>query len=62
MLARYKNGVKVGNTGRKVHMRNHWATPRIPLNAIYKTFQVTQERFAYFNMDGKWYWSTDERA
>eukprot|EP00959_Pyramimonas_sp_CCMP1952_P266543 5572356-Pyramimonas_sp.AAC.1 len=63
MLSRYKNGVKVGNTGRKAHMRNNWATPRIPLHTIYKTFHVTQERFASplnFDMDGKWYWSAHE--
>eukprot|EP00976_Prorocentrum_cordatum_P027385 555291-Prorocentrum_minimum.AAC.1 len=39
LLARYKSGVKVGDTGRKVSMRNHWATPRKLLHTIYEAFQ-----------------------
>eukprot|EP00959_Pyramimonas_sp_CCMP1952_P172750 3609731-Pyramimonas_sp.AAC.2 len=38
MLARYNSGVQVGDAGRKVRMRNHWATPRKLLNKIYEAF------------------------
>eukprot|EP00976_Prorocentrum_cordatum_P085065 1185911-Prorocentrum_minimum.AAC.2 len=32
LLARYRSGVKVGDTGKKVRMCDHWATPRELLN------------------------------
>jgi ribonuclease HI len=65
LLRRYKNGMKVPGSKRKVDLKNHWATPEGVYRALQKDIPaLRQERFASplnYHAGMQRYWSCYER-
>jgi hypothetical protein len=60
LLNRYQDGAHIGQTGRKVKLTNHWATPPKIYDTLRKHMQATKERFASplnYHTGFEYYWA-----